>query len=170
MSAGQSYPRKSSISNITVAAVAPLIGMQTFNATNFSNVENLSSGNRKLDSVESVNKHTNLPQLVFNTEKSPQQQNNNQIGVSPNCSPTIVTNKKLPSTISHSHASEIDSTNCASSNPFIVNNNYITSPIPPVASSGAMTKGNYGITATQLTGVKNWWKTQMEYVSSDEEW
>ena len=46
-----------------------------------------------------------------------------------------------------------------------VNNNYITSPNPNISFNKAQS-----ITATQLTGVKNWWKNQMEYYSSDEEW
>ena len=48
----------------------------------------------------------------------------------------------------------------------MVNNNYITDSNP----NSVLGQRGHGMTATQLTGVKNWWKNQMEYYSSDEEW
>ena len=47
----------------------------------------------------------------------------------------------------------------------MLNNNYLTAANP----NSLMARG-HGVSATQLTGVKNWWKNQMEYYSSDEEW
>ena len=149
----ENLPRKSSITNIAAAAVAPILGMRNINTQNSTSTAQNSSVNGKTFSEDAGNKHGTLPQLIFNVDKAQQQ----HVPISPS-SPTV--SHKGPS-MSYTHTLDGDPSTINNS---IVNNNYMT----PSNPNTSMTKG-HSMTATQLAGVKNWWKNQMEYFSSDEE-
>ena len=129
------------------------MGTRTINTPSFPTVAQNSSMNGKTSSEDAVNKHGTLPQLIFNADKAQPQ----HVPISPS-SPTV---SYKGSSMSYTHANDGDP---ASINNSILNNNYIT----PSNPNTSMTKG-HSMTATQLAGVKNWWKNQMEYFSSDEE-
>ena len=99
-----------------------------------------------------TNKSSNFKNLILNIDKGPQ-----QMVVSPP-SPSI----SQKGTIPYNNPNDID---IDAANNAMLNNNYIT----PTNPNSLMARG-HGVSATQLTGVKNWWKNQMEYYSSDEEW
>ena len=99
-----------------------------------------------------TNKSSNFKNLILNIDKGPQ-----QMVVSPP-SPSI----SQKGTIPYNNPNDID---IDVANNAMLNNNYIT----PTNPNSLMARG-HGVSATQLTGVKNWWKNQMEYYSSDEEW
>ena len=161
MSVGERSARKSSITNIAAAAVAPIIGMVNTSTTNPCTTTNTSSSNGKRSTEVSGGKHPIL-QLILNKSKEVQQQ---QMGVSPT-SPTV-SHKGASVTITPSYSNALDG-DPGRTNSTLVNNNYITSS--NTNTSAASLTRSHGLSATQLTGVKNWWKSQMECVSSDEEW
>ena len=151
MGVGEKSPRKSSITNITAAAVAPIIGMSSNSTTT-----NTASTIGKRTTEGSSHKHPILQALMLNRDKFQQQ----QTPVSPT-SPTVARKGASVTITTPSYSNAIEGEPGNTNNP-IVNNNYITPPNPNTRA--------HGLTATQLTGVKNWWKSQMECVSSDEEW
>ena len=156
----QKSPRRSSITNIAAAAVAPTIGVRNNTTTNPSVTTNVSSGNGKRTTDEPGNKPS-LPRLMFNKDKVQQKRVTFSL-----TSPTV-SHKGASVTIAPSYSNACDG-DPGNVNNTLVNKNYITSSNPN--TTGASITRTHGLTATQLTGVKNWWLTQLECVSSDEEW
>ena len=143
------------MTNIAKAAITPIMSIRNNSITNKSsaNTENAtlpSSMNGKHTEDGSTNR--NSKNLIFNMDKGPQ-----QMVVSP---PSPSMSQK--GNISYNNPSETDLEGVNNS---MLNNNYLTAANP----NSLMARG-HGVSATQLTGVKNWWKNQMEYYSSDEEW
>ena len=100
----------------------------------------------------STNKNSNFKNLILNMDKGPQ-----QMVVSPP-SPSMSQKGNIP----YNNPNEVDLDGVNNS---MLNNNYLTT-----ANTNALMARGHGVSATQLMGVKNWWKNQMEYYSSDEEW
>ena len=112
-----------------------------------------SSMNGKHTEDGSTNRNSNFKNLILkDLNKGPQ-----QMVVSP---PSPSMSQK--GNTSYNNPSEIDVDGVNNS---MLNNNYLSTANP----NSLMARG-HGVSATQLTGVKNWWKNQMEYYSSDEEW
>ena len=162
-------PRKSSITGITSTVAAPILGLRSASTCNPSGTiapntttiiaNTYSSGHVTRTSEESVSTRPKLSQLLLNKDKVQQ-----PLPLSPT-SPTASLKgiAIIPPSYSTPLEGETSNTN------IIHNNNYITSPNPN--SSGSISRSHQiSLTATQLTGVKNWWKNQMECLSSDEEW
>ena len=159
MNMGERNHRKYSITSIAAAAVAPIIGVYNANPQVTSTPGNDAMTARKKSTDESMNKVHNLPQLKLNSDKGQQ----GKPGIT--LTSTTSSNKgppNIPTVTSHSHGFEEPTTNNNN-----VNMKYSTISNPNMNAPSA--KKAYGITAAQLKGVQNWWKSQMEYVSSDEE-
>ena len=161
--------RKSSMSCITSTVAAPVLGLRSASACNPSgaiaqNTTNipsntLSSGNLARTAEEPAKNRPILSQLLLNKDKVQQ-----PTPLSPT-SPTASLKGIAIIPPSYSTPLEGETANANTT----LNNNYLTSPNPN--SSGSISRPHQiSLTATQLTGVKNWWKNQMECVSSDEEW
>ena len=132
------------MTNIATAAITPIMGLRNTSVTN-----NASSNTASAAMASSINgKHAE--EEPTNMDKGLPQ----QMVVSPP-SPSFSQKGTTP----YNNINDIDV------NSSMLNNNYITASNP----NSLMARG-HGVTATQLTGVKNWWKNQMEYYSSDEEW
>ena len=112
-------------------------------SSNTPNATLTSSINGKHTEDGSINRNSNFKNLILNMDKGPQ-----QMVVSPP-SPSRSQKGNIP--YNNPTETDLDGVNNT-----IINNNYLAR--------------GHGVSATQLTGVKNWWKNQMEYYSSDEEW
>ena len=157
MSTSENIPRKNSMTNIAKAAITPIMSIENNSITNKSspNADNAtlpSSMNGKNTEDGPTNKNSNFKNLYINMGKGPQ-----QMVVSPP-SPSMSQKGNIP----YNNPNEADLDGVNNSMP---NNNYL-----PTANPSSLMARGHGMSATQLTGVKNWWKNQMEYYSSDEEW
>ena len=157
MSTSENIPRKNSMTNIAAAAITPIMSIRNNSVTNKSspntdNVNLTSSINGKHTEEGPTNKNSNFKNLILSMDKGPQ-----QMVVSPP-SPSMSQKGNIP----YNNPNEVDLDGVNNS---MLNNNYLTT-----ANTNAIMARAHGVSATQLTGVKNWWKNQMEYYSSDEEW
>ena len=155
MNMGERNHRKYSITSIAAAAVAPIIGVYNANPQVTSTIGNDVMTARKKSTDESMNKVHNLPQLKLNSDKGQQ----GKPGIT--LTSTTSSNKGPPniSTLT-SHGFEEPT----------INNNNVNTKYSTISNPNMnVPSAKKGITAAQLKGVQNWWKSQMEYVSSDEE-
>ena len=157
MSTSENIPRKNSMTNIAAAAITPIMSIRNNSVTNKSspntdNVNLTSSINGKHTEEGPTNKNSNFKNLILSMDKGPQ-----QMVVSPP-SPSMSQKGNIP----YNNPNEVDLDGVNNS---MLNNNYLTT-----ANTNALMARGHGVSATQLTGVKNWWKNQMEYYSSDEDW
>ena len=146
------------MTNIATAAITPImgslhnnsmVGSNNNNATRNTSTALPSMNGKQVDDDDSTrNKSCSFANIILKMDKGPQ-----QMVVSPP-SPSISQKGSIYPNDAEQPGSNV-----------MVNNNYITASSP----NSGLGRG-HGMTATQLTGVKHWWKNQMEYFSSDEEW
>ena len=155
MNMGERNHRKYSITSIAAAAVAPIIGVYNANPQVTSTTGNDVMTARKKSTDESMNKVHNLPQLKLNSDKGQQ----GKPGIT--LTSTTSSNKgphNIPTLTSHGFEEPT------------INNNNVNTKYSTISNPNMnVPSAKKGITAAQLKGVQNWWKSQMEYVSSDEE-